>query len=343
VLRSTDDVLALLDAGFTSAALAAALELGLLGRIADHPLPLAAIADAYGIPLRRCGYWLELLATAGLVERAEGGWRATELARRTVLDAYHAETWRMLAAESRRETAGTRDFALHLAHRGSVRQRLGAEVEHYVAHMARDPAQARLFTRALYELHAPFARALAERLDFTGVSRLLDLGGGSGVMSFALLERHPALTAVVMDIANVCEEGRRIAAERGLSERVAFVPGDFRHDPLPGRFGRVLACDVGVYEPGLFQRVCKSLAPGGRFVVVDQYAPAEGVPHPARVVWAISAALDDPDHAPRTLAQATALLADAGFVVGVPWAAPEPPSAATRMVRGFTVIESVPR
>lgn len=34
--------------------------------------------------------------------------------------------------------------------------------------------------------------------------RLMDLSGGSGVVSQALLQRHPELTAAVVDIANVC-------------------------------------------------------------------------------------------------------------------------------------------
>ena len=54
-----------------------------------------------------------------------------------------------------------------------------------------------------------------------GVNRLLDLGGGSGVVSLALLCKRAELTAVVVDAASVCQVGRAIASENQL-ERMLF-------------------------------------------------------------------------------------------------------------------------
>lgn len=55
-------------------------------------------------------------------------------------------------------------------------------------------------------------------LDMTGVNRLLDLGGGSGVVSLALLRQHPHLTSTAVGIEDVCIAGREIAQENSLSE-----------------------------------------------------------------------------------------------------------------------------
>ena len=56
----------------------------------------------------------------------------------------------------------------------------------YLAEMEKDPEVARRFTRMLYEIHQPLAKELAGYLDLSGVDRLLDLGGGSGIISLAL-------------------------------------------------------------------------------------------------------------------------------------------------------------
>jgi hypothetical protein len=45
--------------------------------------------------------------------------------------------------------------------------------------MRASPARAREFTRMLYEVHQNLANLVAERLDLTGVERLMDLGGNS--------------------------------------------------------------------------------------------------------------------------------------------------------------------
>lgn len=60
-----------------------------------------------------------------------------------------------------------------------------------------------------------------------------DLGGGSGVVAMALLRKHPILTAVIVDIANVCEAGHEIVAENAMADRISFHAADILHGALP--------------------------------------------------------------------------------------------------------------
>ena len=64
---------------------------------------------------------------------------------------------------------------------------------------------------------------------------VLDVGGGSGVMSIALAKRNPHLAACVLDIAPVCRIAARNARRAGLSRRVRTQAGDIRpplHRPV---------------------------------------------------------------------------------------------------------------
>jgi len=105
-------------------------------------------------------------------------------------------------------------------------------------------------------------------LDLTGVHQLMDVGGGSGVVSIALLRKYPDLAATVIDIENVCIAGREIAGENSLSERITYHPANFTQDDLPGGFDMIMLCDVGVFGEEFFLRLWKSLNPGGRLVIV---------------------------------------------------------------------------
>ena len=78
---TTDDVLDLMDSNFTSAALGAAMELGLFWRLEGNPMDGATIARTFGIPPNRCRYWLQLLSGAGLIEQSSGRFTITETAR----------------------------------------------------------------------------------------------------------------------------------------------------------------------------------------------------------------------------------------------------------------------
>ncbi len=339
---TTDDVLDLMDASFASAALGAALELGLFWLLEARPRDAQGVARALGIPPVRCHYWLQLLCATGLLEQGPEGYQPSAASRTAILGAYSQNSWALLAEEARERLPGLRDLTIHLREPGSVWDALGSTPPAYVARMTESVERARRFTRMLYEIHQPLAEELAEFLDLSGVERLMDLGGGSGILSLALARRHPQLTAVVVDIANVCTAGREIAAENALEHRVTYHPADFLADELPSGFDAVLECDVDVYSEALFRKVRAALRPGGRFVIIDQFAPAEGIAPPSRRHWAFDGSLRSPDFAFPTAAQVRGQLRNAGFRRILE--SPPPPASerSTRFRDGMVVIEAHP-
>ena len=67
-------------------------------------------------------------------------------------------------------------------------------------------------------------RDLAESWDFGQHDHILDAGGGTGELAFALLRAFPNLAATVMDLPEVVSGAQ---TPGGLRERCRFVPGDF--------------------------------------------------------------------------------------------------------------------
>jgi SAM-dependent methyltransferase len=208
-----------------------------------------------------------------------------------------------------------RDLALHIQNPGSAAAAAGFAPKSYVSAMIGDAERARRFTRMLYELHQPVAEEIARCLDLRGVDRFMDLGGGSGVVSLALLRRHAGCKAVVVDIEAVCRAGREIAHETPVRDRISFYPADFMNDDLPGDFDLVLECDVGEYGPDLFGKIHSVLNPEGRFVIVDQFAPAVGFARPGHLHWAFERSLRDPNFRFRTAGEICTELDAAAFEV----------------------------
>jgi hypothetical protein len=319
-MTSSDQVLDLLDLPIRGSAVGAALELGLFWVLAESPCTTESLGATLGIPNARCESFLTLLESEGLLEATERRWVLTPLARSAILGGYSMETWQFLAWEARERCATVLDLPAALrADRAE-----GPEVAGYVEEMLRDPERARRFTRMLLEVHQPLARKLAAVLDLAGVRRLMDLGGGSGVVSLALTRRWPGLHATVVDIATVCDAGRDVAEEESLSDRVSYLPANFLADPLPGGFDAILECDVAIYSVGLFRKLREALAPHGRFFVVDAFEadrtdlePREGPLHAARqhaeVAWSLVRLLKDPAWKAATVTGTLELLTEAGF------------------------------
>jgi SAM-dependent methyltransferase len=337
---SADEVLDLMDASFHSAALGAALELGLFWLLDAQPLEAEQVAQELTIPLKRCHYWLQLLAQIGLIEEGPGGYQVSPTARASILEAYSRETWELLAQEARDRLPGLRDLSTSLREPDSAWETLRLTPRMYLAEMEQDPEVARRFTRMLYEIHLPLAEELAELLDLSGVEKLMDLGGGSGVVSLALLRRYPELNATVVDLTNVCWSGREIAAESSLAERITYHPANFLQDPLPTGFDLALECDVNVYSEPLFRKVRRSLRRGGRFVIVDEFAPTEEVAPPSRLHWAFEGSMIDPQFSFPTSATVMAFLENAGFQILSEHSLPPLSSAAARFDRDLTVIDA---
>ncbi len=76
------------------------------------------------------------------------------------------------------------------------------------------------------------ARTLATSFDFSGISRLVDVGGGRGAGLQELLKQWPNLHGVLFDLPHVARAAREHLAPE-LAARVECVGGDFLKD-VPG-------------------------------------------------------------------------------------------------------------
>ena len=145
----------------------------------------------------------------------------------------------------------------------------------YVERMKRNPREAEDFTQMLFHLHQDDAEALAAYLNLAARRAVLDVGGGSGVMSIALAKKNPHLTACILDIAPVCRIAARNARRAGLSRRVHTQPGDIRQ-PLPAGYDVVLFCDIGAVTSRHLRNAYRSLPPGGMLALADRYLADDG-------------------------------------------------------------------
>ena len=292
--ETTEDILEFMSSSIPSAALGAAMELGLFWLLAKQPLSTTDVAGSLNISLNRCHHWLQMLCKLGLLENTTEGYTPSVIAQETILKAQSQETWAFQAREDRESALFVQDLALNISKPMSSWQRRNLTPSDYFQQIQEDPSYAVRFTRKLYEIHYPLAEQLANMLDLQGVKSLLDLGGGSGVVSFALLRKHPDLSSVVVDIKNVCQVGREIASENKLEKRITYLAADLFQDELPSGFDMVMLCDVGSFSETLFRRISNVLNPQGQLVIVDKFALSRTSPPPSRLPSAFLDSLKNP-------------------------------------------------
>lgn len=139
---------------------------------------------------------------------------------------------------------------------------------------ARDARAAREMTEAGYNYSIGAARRLAREWDLKGRRLLLDLGGGSGAYSIALVEANPQLHAIVLDYPTITVVAREFIDRAGLSDRISTHDADFSRDPPPGGADCILLSgNLQAYDAAeaaaIIARAAQVLAPGGVFTVSD--------------------------------------------------------------------------
>ncbi len=141
--------------------------------------------------------------------------------------------------------------------------------------MKRDRQHAEDFTQMLFHLHRDDAKALANYLDLSKRQAVLDVGGGSGVMSIALAKKNLHIRACILDIAPVCEIAVGNIARAGLSRRVTTLAGDIGRR-FPTSYDVIMFCDVGPVSKQLLRNAYTSLPGNGLLVLADRYLSKDG-------------------------------------------------------------------
>jgi ubiquinone/menaquinone biosynthesis C-methylase UbiE len=121
------------------------------------------------------------------------------------------------------------------------------------------------------KLEAPF---VVGKIDLTGVSHVLDVGGGSGAFSMAFVRAKDDLKATVFDLPNVVPLTRKYVEQAGLSERIGTVTGNYNEDELGKGFdlaflSAIIHANSFDQNQKLVSKVSRALNPGGRIVISD--------------------------------------------------------------------------
>jgi ubiquinone/menaquinone biosynthesis C-methylase UbiE len=311
--KTTQDISWMMRGYLPAAVLGTALELGLFWHLGKTPQSAPQVANSFNIPLKRCQHLLGYLQEMGLLDKTGDSYYPSEIASEAIIEARSQDTWGLLAEEARERMPVLQDLTLHIHERGSIWETQRIILPDYVAKLGSSMDEARRFTRMLYELHQSEAEELAESLDMSGVDKLMDVGGGSGVMSLALLRRYPQLEVLVVDQTNVCVAGREIAIENDLQERISFHPANFLEDELHEDFDLIMECDVGIYNEHLFYKFWSSLNPGGRLVILDYSFETEAADKMQLAGRRFYQSLENPNFEFETTDELKAMLANVGF------------------------------
>lgn len=253
----------------------AAERLQIFRRLQGKSMTSAAIGRALKIHKSYRDAFLNALVSLGLLHRADDTCWNTRFAEKYFIDERSIYWTRQYSKECVEAYKALIELEKVLVSGRRHAFEKGLKKPRYAQEMERDRRQAEDFTQMLFHFHREDAAALANYLNLSKHRALLDVGGGSGVMSIALARKNPRLHACVLDLATVCDIAARNIRRAGLSRRIRTLPGDIRHR-LPTGYDAIMFCDIGSLSKQLLRNAYKSLPPGGLVVAADRYLSNDG-------------------------------------------------------------------
>jgi acetylserotonin N-methyltransferase len=250
--------------------LLAADELGILSSIADEPGSAQQVSARLGLNPRALSAVLALLASLGYLVTRRDRYHVTDSTRHHLLPSsplYWGGVW----ASMRTGNAMYRRLRKVLTTPDPAQEIPDGQGSHSIDGWASGQLTPEAATEIAKYMHGHSASAaigLAHGNLFASTRRLLDVGGCSGVFSIALAERHPGLTATVMDLPPVCELTLGYVKERGLEDRIDTLTADMFRDPWPDGYDAVFLSNMfHDWRPktclGLARRAFAALPSGG--------------------------------------------------------------------------------
>jgi SAM-dependent methyltransferase len=273
-------------AGFLrTQALCTVARLGVADLLGDEPTAVEEIADRVGVDPSALHRVMRLLASNGVFsERTPGAFVSTALSDGLRED--QPASVRYMAMLQGSDTYAAAGEMLRSVQTGEPAAETVFGMP-FFEHLEQDSEQGDVFNRAMGGGAAARA-ATALEYDWSGVSVVADVGGGNGALLSTVLAAHPHLRGVVFDLPHVVVEAEPVLESAGLDERCDTVGGDFFTDSLPRADVHVLAQILHDWDDeqsvAILRNCRRSLADGGRLLILEQVLPAGDEPSYAKVL-----------------------------------------------------------
>jgi hypothetical protein len=287
---STDDrrIWDLWLSGMYQGAIVAADDAGVFAALAAHPATIEELAARLDFDDRATGILLRLLASLGLLVMRDERFQLTDQARQYLVRSspfYWGHMMRVAVSEWHRDTALTK-----LKTKGSAGAAgpqgtpaptgSGRPADGWAAGEIAI-GQAKAIAASMHSHSLPAAIGAARNYDFTGVKRILDVGGGSGCFMIAFAQAHPKIKATILELPSMCAAAATYIEAGAVGGSVDTAAMNMFRDPWPQGYDAIFFSNIWHDWnfrtcAWLAERAYEALPRGGRVMLHEMLLDDDG-------------------------------------------------------------------
>jgi SAM-dependent methyltransferase len=149
-------------------------------------------------------------------------------------------------------------------------------------YLTQHPDNAKCFDEAMTEYVSQIHTSFASIYDFSGVNKIVDVGGGHGTLMKSILKANLTVTGVLFDRPSVVEGARKSIEAAGLSERCEIVGGDFFESVPSGGDVYILSSVIhgrnNEDSARIFRNCHRAMVDNGKLLLGEVVIPKENEP-----------------------------------------------------------------
>ena len=160
---------------------------------------------------------------------------------------------------------------------GQTAYRFLHDVDNLFPYLDKDAAQARIFDAGQSASAALVGAVAARAYDFSGIGRVVDVGGGRGTVLASILKAYPCLRGILIDLPRVAQGAAAHFAAEGLANRAEAIGGDM-FEAVPAGGDLYLLSHV-IHDWGdedsirILQSCRRAMPAGAKVVILDRVMP----------------------------------------------------------------------
>lgn len=156
------------------------------------------------------------------------------------------------------------------------------------AWLKKNPQAAQIFNEANAIKAATSHRVIIDAYDFSGVQKLLDVGGGVGTLMIEILKAYPELQGIIADLPPVAQEANKLIHSKGFGDRCQSVECDFFKAIPSGADALLLSNVLHDWPDDSCEKIMKNcfdaLEPHSKILIVEMIIPPGNEPSIAKLL-----------------------------------------------------------
>jgi hypothetical protein len=133
------------------------------------------------------------------------------------------------------------------------------------------------FDQGMANVSSMLAYAVLMAYDFTGISSIVDIGGGQGKLLEKILQFNPDIRGTVFDTASTIERATQQLGDSAWRRRCSYVTGDFFTSVLQGADAYLLAGVIHDWDDNraltILRNCRKAMTENSKLLLVDMIVP----------------------------------------------------------------------